>query len=167
MGAALDYYRRDNGQLPGKPFEQYVELAEFDQKRLKPFRRKARQIRVLLAEDDPDTRLLLSHILENIGVEVSSVTDGDECLECALFAKSLGEQFDFILMDLQMPELDGYSAAGLLRLRGYEGTIIAITGCPIPEDQDEYLQAGCDYFVTKGEIHEKLPPLLFSSSAYY
>jgi signal transduction histidine kinase len=83
--------------------------------------------RILLAEDGPDNQLLISTYLRKAGAEVAVADNGRVALEEATKASASGEPFDVVLMDMQMPELDGYGAASQLRTRGYRGPIVALT----------------------------------------
>ena len=92
------------------------------------------------------------------GAEVEIVENGRAAAEQALEALGRGEPFDLILMDMQMPVLDGYGAASLLRSKGYEGPIVALTAHAMPADRQRCLDAGCDDYATKpidrGELVE-------------
>jgi signal transduction histidine kinase/CheY-like chemotaxis protein len=114
--------------------------------------------RVLLAEDGHDNQRLISHILTKAGAQVTVAENGQMAVEKALEQRA-GEwhgderfsdsPFDVILMDMQMPLLDGCQATARLREAGYGGPIVALTANTMPEDRDKCLSVGCNDFATK------------------
>ena len=105
--------------------------------------------RILLAEDGPDNQLLISTILGKAGAQVELAANGRDAYDKAVAAMSAGACYDAILMDMQMPEMDGYQATRQLRLKGYFGPIIALTAHAMAGDRAKCLTAGCDEYATK------------------
>jgi len=105
--------------------------------------------RVLLAEDGPDNRRLISYVLEKAGAQVSTVGDGEAAVRETLAARDSGRPFDVVLLDIQMPLVDGYQAAERLRAAEYRGPIIALTAHAMRGDRGRCLEAGCDDYATK------------------
>ena len=105
--------------------------------------------RVLLAEDGLDNQRLIAHIVRRAGAEVEIADNGEEAIECVRAAQRAGQPWDLILMDMQMPVLDGYSAVRRLRQEGYETPIVALTAHSMSGDRDKCLEAGCNAYVTK------------------
>jgi CheY-like chemotaxis protein len=104
---------------------------------------------VLIAEDGPDNQVLFRRVLERAGLAVALVADGRSACDAALAAWRADEPFDVILMDMQMPELDGYAATAELRRAGYSGAIVALTAHAMSGDRERCLAAGCDGYLTK------------------
>jgi PAS domain S-box-containing protein len=105
--------------------------------------------KVLLAEDGPDNQVLISTILRNAGAVVDVASNGRVAVEKVLAAMAAGTPYRAVLMDMQMPEVDGYEAASQLRHAGYTGPIVALTAHAMAEDRQKCLDAGCDDYATK------------------
>jgi len=105
-----------------------------------------RDCRILLAEDSRDNQILITRLLERAGAEVVVVDNGQEAVRALLAGDA---QFDLVLMDMQMPILDGYSATALIRESGLTVPVIALTAHAAPGERERCLAAGCDDYATK------------------
>lgn len=107
--------------------------------------------RILLADDNEDTRALSALYLARMGHTVLEAGDGQEALEIGQ-----QQQPDAVLMDMLMPRMDGLSATRALRAGGYAGPIIALTALAAEDDARAILAAGCTAFLTKPITPEAL-----------
>jgi signal transduction histidine kinase/CheY-like chemotaxis protein len=105
--------------------------------------------RVLLAEDTADTRQLVMHVLRNAGLEVAMAENGRQAYRMALESRQSGSPYDLILMDIQMPVMDGYQATRRLRDEGWKGPIVALTAHAMVGDEAKCAAAGCDEYISK------------------
>lgn len=110
---------------------------------------------VLVAEDNPDNQNIVRFFLRKAGLTVEMVDDGEKAVNAALEG-----DFDFVLMDMQMPHMDGYAASTMLRERGYSKPIIALTAHAMAGDEANCLAAGCDGYLTKPLDIERLAKVL-------
>jgi two-component system cell cycle response regulator DivK len=112
---------------------------------------------ILYIEDNPGNRMLVRRILEAEGYTVTEATDGPSGLEIAA-----QERFNLILLDINLPEIDGYDLAK--RMRGMSNLddvpILAVTANVMQGDKERTLAAGCDGFIPKPIDVDKLPELV-------
>ncbi|MGA8025602.1 MAG: ATP-binding protein, partial [Bryobacteraceae bacterium] len=121
-------------------------------------------LRLLLAEDNPVNQLIAVKMLEHHGHRVRVVPNGQEAIELL----SSGESFDLVLMDLEMPIMDGLQATRLIRSReaavGGHVPIVAMTANAFATDEQRCLQAGMDAFISKPVSAAKLLQAIQSAS---
>ncbi len=105
--------------------------------------------RVLVAEDSRDLQQIFTRQLTLLGLEVIGVSNGRDAAELALAACQAGNPFDLVLMDLEMPIVDGYEATRRIREGGFSGPILALSA----HSRDEYLldciKIGCNDCICK------------------
>jgi signal transduction histidine kinase len=105
--------------------------------------------RVLLVEDVPTTQKLFRAFLESCGAEVVAAENGRAGIDQALEAERQGRAFDVILMDIQMPIVDGHAATRELRKAGCQSRIVAVTAQALAGDREKCLASGCDDYAEK------------------
>jgi CheY-like chemotaxis protein len=105
--------------------------------------------RVLVAEDGVDNQRLIERLLSRVGLELTFASDGRSAIDLALGAEREGRPFAAVLMDMQMPEIDGYAATQALRDAGFTRPIIALSAHAMIEDRERCLAAGCNAFAAK------------------
>jgi PAS domain S-box-containing protein len=124
-----------------------------------------RGLSVLVAEDNEINALLMRSLLTRLGHQVIITTNGEEALESWLAAKSAGTPYDLVLMDIQMPGLDGIETTKRIRLNEAAGAgrrtpILALTANTLVEDRYACFEAGMDGFLVKPLDREKLADAL-------
>jgi len=108
-----------------------------------------RSARVLIAEDAADSQRLLNALLHAAGVSTAMADNGHAAVAEALSALRAGAPFDAILMDIQMPLMDGFEATASLRRAGYTAPILALTAHASDSDRKRCILAGCNEVLTK------------------
>jgi len=142
------------GPLAGVPLVSAIDVSDAAKSGMTAggsFGRTAR-VRVLLAEDGADNQRLLRHHLEREGMSVTAVDNGRAAVETMVAALRHGAGFDLVLMDMQMPELDGPAATRALREAGFTGPIIALTAHDVEGldgARERCVDAGCDDVLAK------------------
>jgi signal transduction histidine kinase/DNA-binding NarL/FixJ family response regulator len=129
----------DAAWIAGEPMQHPTDGTAADALSAKPLRG-----RVLLAEDGADNRKLVSALFGRLGIDHVAVENGAQAVELAA-----QERFDVILMDIQMPVMDGVTATRRLRALGYEGPIVALTANVMAEDVKRYRESGFTGCVSK------------------
>ena len=120
------------------------------------------QARILVVDDRPDIRSFLQSHLESAGADVVSVADGQSAIDRIAGqgkfkdATPAENHFDLVLMDMQMPGMDGLETTLALRSQGFCNPIIALTASVMPEEQQRCLDAGCNVFMAKPIKRERL-----------
>ncbi len=102
--------------------------------------------RILIVEDNPDNRILISDVLTSLGYEVIIAHDGEEGVE-----KAISETPDLVLMDLSLPKKDGWTATTEIKQISSltHIPIIALTAHAMVGDREKALKVGCDDYISK------------------
>jgi CheY-like chemotaxis protein len=111
--------------------------------------------RVLFADDALDNRRLVDHLLRKVGVETVLVEDGQQAIDTAL-----SDEFDLILLDVQMPNVDGLSAARTLRQAGLRTPIVSLSAGAMTSDVLKAIDAGCSMHLAKPFTKESFMGML-------
>lgn len=118
-------------------------------------------LRLLVAEDIEVNRYLVGRILSGEGAEVRFAENGLEAVQAVTAAQEAGKRFDAVLMDVQMPLMDGYRATRELRALAPDLPVIGLTAHALPEERARCLQAGMVAHLGKPIDHEELVAVLF------
>jgi len=113
---------------------------------------------ILVAEDVKTNQMLMKFLLEKMGFKVTIAENGAEAVN-----KALGQKFDLIFMDIQMPVLNGYEATRTLRDKGIKIPIVALTAGTMEGDEEKCIEAGCDVYLSKPVV---IPKLIETLSKY-
>ncbi|QEG01195.1 Aerobic respiration control sensor protein ArcB [Stieleria maiorica] len=112
--------------------------------------------RVLVVDDRRDIRQLAGHLLRRAGAEVDFAEDGLQCSDAVRQSLGFPVRYDLVLLDMQMPRMDGYRAAANLREMGFSQPIIALTADAIQGDMDRCIASGCNSYLSKPIDAEEL-----------
>ena len=104
--------------------------------------------KILVVDDVTDNRTLIDRYLSPVGVKIEQASGGMEAVELAT-RKLAEESWDLILMDIQMPTMDGYETTARLREMGFKNPIVALTAHAMKDELERCIRAGCDMTLTK------------------
>ena len=142
--------------LSGAPEPVESLLAALDEVRpMAAGERRLAPVSVLVVDDAAENRELLSLVLGGAGLDVTLAADGAEAVEARR-----ATDFAAVLMDIQMPVMDGYEAAGVMRADGYEGPLVALTANAMRGFEERVLAAGFSHYETKPIDIDRLLGLL-------
>ncbi|WP_165440549.1 PAS domain S-box protein [Rubripirellula amarantea] len=136
------------GNLDGVPLVKPLDVVEpeFNAGEIKDIQISAH---ILIVDDRRDIRFLSKHIINKAGGTVTEAEDGVLAIQSVKKANEQGQEFNLILLDMQMPNMDGYETARRLRQLGYAGPIIALTADAMQGDMNKCLEAGCNDYLSK------------------
>ena len=109
-----------------------------------PIALRLQGLKILVVDDSPDNQILFESLFISRGAQVKIAGNGREAVD-----QALENEFDLIIMDIQMPVLDGYSATKELRSKGYNKPIIALTAYAMKEEKERCIAAGCNAHLSK------------------
>ncbi|WP_459557770.1 PAS domain S-box protein [Lacunimicrobium album] len=138
---------------PGEAIERLPQLNDRDDE-------PPTDCRILVAEDSKPIQFMLAQMLKRVSTKVMIVERGDLAVEEAVAANERGEPYDIILMDMQMPVMDGYEATQELRSRSIQIPIIALTAGAMTGDREKCISAGCTDYLSKPIVLDKLIELI-------
>lgn len=152
LGGKLELKRSFPGEGSHFAFESMmdVSLSEFEkqsgssQEISSAQTQKLQDKTILLAEDSPDNAFLICHYIKSLDAAVDVATDGIQAVKMAQ-----EKDYDCILMDIQMPNMDGLEATRRIRSQGYQKPIIALTAHALPAETAKSIAAGCNLHLTK------------------
>jgi PAS domain S-box-containing protein len=117
--------------------------------------------RILVAEDSPDISSMVRAMLEGAGWSVEIAVDGRGAVDQVIEAQRAGRPYDLVLMDMQMPVLDGYAATRELRAKGFDSLpIVAFTAHAMESEREKSAAAGCDGYLIKPTNRDELVAMI-------
>ncbi len=116
--------------------------------------------RVLVAEDNSDLQQIFARQLTLLGLEVVGVGNGRDAVDLTLAAHQAGNPFDLILMDLEMPIVDGYEGTRRIREGGFSGPILALSGHSSDDYRLDSIKMGCNDCICKPIDWSRLADLI-------
>ncbi len=122
------------------------------------------KLSVLLVEDAVENQLLVKYLLEKVGFTIVTAGNGREGVR-----KALSGNYDVVLMDIQMPDMDGYEATRILRAQGYKTPIVALTAHAMNEECQRAMSMGFSDYLTKPIVRDRLIETLnkFSPDSFH
>jgi signal transduction histidine kinase len=132
-----------------------VEVEPTSDNHFDPFQVDLKGLEILLVEDSPDNQYLIQKMLSKTGAKIVTANDGAEGVKLAL-----AHRYDIILMDIQMPVMDGHQAVRTLRSQGYARPIVALTAHAMKEEREHAVLSGFSHFLTKPINRKSLIDLL-------
>ncbi len=105
--------------------------------------------KALIVDDAKDNRVLVKHILKKSGLELEFAVNGKQALEMIDLAIESNKPYDIILMDMQMPVMDGYCATKIIRKNNNNVPVVAVTAHALQGDRERCIESGCDEYLTK------------------
>jgi hypothetical protein len=133
-----------------------ISTAFMDESEIKPITPKISGLKVLIAEDDETSQMLISIELENFSKEILKVTTGLEAIETCLRHPDI----DLVLMDIQMPGMNGYEATRKIREFNKDVIIIAQTAFALTGDREKAIESGCNDYIAKPIKKDELLALI-------
>ena len=132
-----------------RSIEEGQPIADLDGVKLSDFEIDLENHRILVCEDSVSIAQIIVMVLEQKGAVVEHASNGLLGVQRCQALKEKGKSFDLIIMDMQMPVMDGYKAASQLKAWAVDSPILALTAQAIKEDESKCLAAGCDFYLTK------------------
>ncbi len=136
-------------KLDDRPIQEQLQLVRGSEVETRDVSQTPLECSILLAEDTPTNQKLIARILTGEGAEVDIADNGQIAVDMEREARAKGRPYDIILMDIQMPVMDGYKATRVLRSEGCTVPVIALTAHAMEKDRKQCMAVGCSGFATK------------------